>query len=228
MSAIKPKLSFLIICRCILVLWLLVLSFLVFSNLGVTTQLVNVANTDQKSPHIQAIEAQLIQLSEQLNVQRQALLTNPTVSQAELTHTQQELKTRIQAVSDQFDNYATKAEIQALQLQLNALSETVQKLQEAITTKPVAPTQPTPTTTIQPARTAQPQRAAAQPFKVLGSELRGGERFLAVQPLGHDEIASVILLGAGHSISNWILQSIGDNTAIFKVANRQRRVSIPQ
>lgn len=227
MSTIKPKLAFLIICRCILVLWLLVLSFLVFSNLGVTTQLVNVANTDQKSPHIQAIEGQLIQLSEQLNVQRQALLTNPTVSQAELTHTQQELRTRIQAVSDQFDNYAAKAEIQALQLQLNALSETVQKLQDAIS-KPAIPVQATPTAAIQPARTTQPQKAAAQPFKILGSELRGGERFLAVQPLGHDEIASVILLGAGHSISNWVLQSIGDNTAIFKVANRQRRVSIPQ
>lgn len=228
MSVTKPKLSFTVICRCILVLWLLVLSFLVFSNLGVTTQLMNAASSDQKSLHIQAIEGQLVQLSAQLNAQRQALLTNPTVSQADLTDTQQELRTRIQAVGEQFDNYAPKAEIQALQLQLDALSEAVQKLQEAITAKPVVPVQATPTTAIQPARTAQPQRAAAQPFQVLGSEFRGGERFLVVQPSGRHAMDSVILLGQGQRISNWVLQSIGDNTATFKVGNRQRRLSIPQ
>lgn len=242
MGKAKPKISFAAICRCAFVIWVLLLSALVFSILGTTNRLMHHAASGEQSIHLKALESEVIQLSAQLAAQQSALHQKPYAYQADLDRTRQEFLADVDALGVQLEEFASQAEMQMLQGQLEALSGLVQKLQEAITTRllqqtavpavvPAATSAATPVVTSatnRSARAVQPQRTPAQPFKILGSELRGGERFLSVMPANNGSIESIMLLGAGHSISNWVLESIDDTTATFKVGSQVRRLVIPQ
>ncbi|EPB9484127.1 hypothetical protein ACRZHM_000657 [Citrobacter braakii] len=66
------------------------------------------------------------------------------------------------------------------------------------------------------------------PFRVIGSELRAGQRTVSVAPAGGALSASQIqVLLPGESIGHWRLQDIDRNTAVFRAGEQIRRVAIP-
>ena len=65
------------------------------------------------------------------------------------------------------------------------------------------------------------------PFEVLGTELRGGEEFLAVAPRDAHSLSQARVLRAGESDGDWTLESIEGRTAVFKRGEQLRRMAIP-
>lgn len=68
---------------------------------------------------------------------------------------------------------------------------------------------------------------ATLPFTLLGVEMRGGERFLALAPLGAKALSQVRVLRAGEADGEWRLVALNENTATFEVAGHLQHVPVP-
>jgi len=66
-----------------------------------------------------------------------------------------------------------------------------------------------------------------RPFRVLGAELRGGERFLSVTPIPAGSLATTRLLREGDAFGDWWLHSIDAHVAVFRVNGLRVRVAVP-
>lgn len=202
-------------------LWLIVLSSLSLINLAMLAEKDQATKSSEYDRQFQQLFAQLAVFTEQLNSEQQ----QPTVSQADLTNVQQELYGRIQALSEQLNQFALKKDVAELQNRITTNNERIDKLEDDISTLSVQ---------IHSLNTTQPKTKTVAkgsvvytpPFQVLGAELRGGERMLVILPKGKNSIDSVQLIGAGQSYSNWQLQSFNSKTAVFTVGNKTRRLAI--
>ena len=66
------------------------------------------------------------------------------------------------------------------------------------------------------------------PFRVIGSELRAGQRTVSIAPASGDLSASQILVVLpGESVGPWRLEDIDRNTAVFRAGEQTRRLAIP-
>lgn len=66
------------------------------------------------------------------------------------------------------------------------------------------------------------------PFRVVGAELRAGQRSVSVAPsIGDFTPAQLQVLLPGDAVGPWRLQAIEGNTAVFQAGNQTRRVAIP-
>ena len=66
------------------------------------------------------------------------------------------------------------------------------------------------------------------PFRVVGAELRAGQRSVSVAPsTGDFTPAQLQVLLPGDAVGPWRLQAIEGNTAVFQAGNHTRRVAIP-
>ncbi|CRQ82302.1 hypothetical protein PAERUG_P45_London_17_VIM_2_12_12_01911 [Pseudomonas aeruginosa] len=66
------------------------------------------------------------------------------------------------------------------------------------------------------------------PFRVVGAELRAGQRSVSVAPSTGDFMpAQLQVLLPGDAVGPWRLQAIEGNTAVFQAGNQTRRVAIP-
>lgn len=83
----------------------------------------------------------------------------------------------------------------------------------------------------------QPQQATPPPpesptFRVMGVEVRGGERFVAILPVGKAGLNQARLLRPGETEGAWKLDDIEDQAAVFRSAqagseNVTRRLALP-
>ena len=69
--------------------------------------------------------------------------------------------------------------------------------------------------------------ALEPPFSVLGIELRGGERVLAIAPLGSRVLAQARLLRVGDTEDHWHLDTLTATAAQFRVDGRSQRIEVP-
>ena len=65
------------------------------------------------------------------------------------------------------------------------------------------------------------------PFRVLGVELRGGERFLSITSTAAASLAGARLLREGDADGGWHLQSIEARAAVFRVDGQVQRLAVP-
>lgn len=214
-------------CRFLVLLWLLVLTGLVFSNLATTTRMqVDIAQNPQER-HVLALEETVAGLAGQLA----AVQERPWVHQDQWQEVQRELHGRIRTINDNLAGLAKQSELQALKAQLQQLQHDLQAQQvqrAAPVVKPAAPADATPSQGGKARVERQGGANATPPFKVLGVELRGGERLLSVLPTGEASVTSVLLLHAGQHIGQWRLEAIEDRHAVFKVGARTHRIAIGQ
>lgn len=71
------------------------------------------------------------------------------------------------------------------------------------------------------------QKESTPPFVVLGIEWRGGERFVAVSSAETEGLAAVHLLRVGDHESDWELQALEGDTAVFARAGHIERIHVP-
>lgn len=118
-------------------------------------------------------------------------------------------------------NLTATARIDALQ----PLAERVQALEQQLarvkrTTAAPKTSQLTPPT---------PQKPLLQdpPFSVIGSELRGGERFLSIAPFEAHTIGQIRVMRPGDVEGSWRLDAVDASHATFTVDGLARRLSLP-
>ncbi|WP_372437163.1 hypothetical protein ACCM60_18550 [Pseudomonas chlororaphis subsp. aureofaciens] len=74
---------------------------------------------------------------------------------------------------------------------------------------------------------ARAPKVLQPPFQVMGVELRGGERFLAVAPRSATSLSQIRLLRVGESESSWTLEAIGSAQATFRVDGKAQQLVMP-
>lgn len=130
-------------------------------------------------------------------------------------------------------------ERQALELRLNTIEQAIGSrptadnllpLQARIEQLEMRLSVPRPTPAAAPrARVATPAKpkAVEPPFRVIGAELRAGERFLAILPSASGELSQVRLLRPGETEAGWHLESIEGNSALFRYGDDSHHLPVP-
>lgn len=138
-------------------------------------------------------------------------------------------------------------QLQAQQVELNALKDSLEALKKSAATAPAENTAPAgkPSVSVPPAPSATakiipkhkptpiksaPRKAVRRvarkaPFVLTGVEQRGTAAFAAVAPQGFSDLSQVRLIGEGESVAGWTLVSAGHGQATFRVNGRLQTVS---
>lgn len=201
-----------VVVRSLLWLWLACLS--VFMFLGHQT-LTDLADREPIDARLLRLEAQVASLAETTH----ALQQRPAaVTAAALQDTRQVLEARIAQVEQAQGSHAAEAALQALRAEVEQI-----KARQQVTVRAAAP-----------AQARSPNKAAAQPaprplpLRVVGAELRAGQRSLSVAPAtGAFTADQIQVLLPGDAVGPWRLQAIEGNTAVFQAGEQIRRVAIP-
>jgi hypothetical protein len=202
----------------ILCTWLIGLSVLLFVSLRMTGSLAQQDQLDLAQRQQQLLETRLTALAENLQA-LQALPQAATVTV--LQSTRESLEARLAAVEQAVSSLATADDVAALRTAV----EQIKARQAAARTSTKALPR-----TARPAVTAP--KAEPLPFRVIGAELRAGQRSILVAPLASsisgplsaDQLQPVL---PGESVGAWRLEAIEDQTAVFRSGEQTRRLAIP-
>ncbi|MEL7630326.1 hypothetical protein AAGW04_15180 [Pectobacterium aroidearum] len=213
-TAIALRHTSTIIIRLLVWVWLGVLTALAVLNYRATTNLVKREQVDASLQQVQVLEGRLTELADNI----QALEARPVPASATaLRSMQQSLETRIAQMEQTQENYASTQVVQTLRDELTQLkSQQKAAIQSA----------PTTSRTINPDVTAS--RKMPFPFRILGLELRAGQRMVSIAPAsGEPAPEQIQLVLPGETVSQWRLETIDGDTAIFSRAGQTRRLAIP-
>ena len=192
-------------------LWLIGLSVLV--ALGYQT-MNDQADQERLDSRLQRLEAQATGLAETV----EAIQQRPAVATAaDLKDTRQILEARAAQVEKSLSAYAAADDLQALRAEV----EQVKARQTAA--RAAAPAQPR--TRNKPAAKPEPPPL---PFRIVGAELRAGERSVSVAPSNGDFTPDQLqVLLPGDAVGPWRLQAVEGSTAVFQAGDQTRHVAIP-
>ncbi|HBP0979029.1 hypothetical protein QRD40_05345 [Comamonas sp. Y6] len=194
-------------------LWLWLIGLSVFVALGY--QATNdQAGQQRLDSHLQRLEAQVAALTETT----QALQQRPAAATAAgLQDARKVLEARIAQVEQALSDRAAADELQALRAEVEQF--------KARQTAALAASPAQPRTTRKPAAKPEPPPL---PFRVIGAELRAGERSVSVALSAEDFTPDQVqVLLPGDAFGPWRLQSIEGSTAVFQTGGHTRRVAIP-
>ncbi|MFP9441981.1 hypothetical protein [Pectobacterium brasiliense] len=169
---------------------------------------------DARMQQIHVLEESVTELADSM----QALEARPVpASTTALQGMQQNLETRIAQIEQKQENQASTQAVQTLRDELERL-----KSQQAV----ARPSPPTTHRTASP--TATTPRKILFPFRILGLELRAGQRMVSLAPAsGKLSSNQIQLVSLGETVDQWRLDAIEGNTAIFSRAGQTRRLAIP-
>ena len=193
--------------------WLLLISAaVVIDHVSLTTQ-AEEAEDAMPSMSVTLLEARLAELAREIEQQRQAPAALPLGRyESERVALDQRLEALEQAV-----DYRPTIDLQSLQTRIDRLEVRLATVRSAPTTAsrlPVrAPARPRP---IEPS------------FRVIGVELRAGERFLSILPTDAAALAQARLLRAGETEAGWRLEVMEDGAAVFRHGDEVRRLTVPE
>lgn len=194
--------------------WLVVLSILVGIGYRAMTGLADRAYVDSGLRQVQVLEARIVELADSVQM-LQAQPESATV--AVLSETRQRLETRLIRMEQTLADRSAAEELQALR---TAVEQIKTRLQPAPT---VPPPQTKPVTPV-----VGTARQSPFPFRVVGSEMRAGQRSVSVAPVKDELTADKIqVVLPGEAVGQWRLQAIEASTAVFQNGKQTRRLVIP-
>ncbi|EPN9802960.1 hypothetical protein CJU54_04280 [Pseudomonas aeruginosa] len=194
-------------------IWLLLISLIAVVNSVGLSRLTEQARRDTQGTQIKALAEQVAELAQQAEAsKRQPKLA----SQAEVAAARQALETRLASLEQAQPNAAHASDLQALQERVGAVETRQQELRSTApaTLRPRVPV-------------VVKTKVPTPPFRVVGLELRGGERFLSIAAPATNSLENVRLLREGDSDGGWQLQSIEAHAALFLVNGQPQRVALP-
>ena len=197
-------------------LWLWLIGLSVFVALGYQT-MNDQADQERLDSRLQRLEARSAGLVESI----EAIQQRPAVATAaDLKDTRQVLEGRAAQVEKTLSGYAAADDLQALRAE-------VEQIKARQTAAPVpraaAPAQPRAS-----GKAAAKPEPPPLPFRVVGAELRAGQRSVSVAPSSADFTPDQLqVLLPGDALGPWRLQAIEGNTAVFQAGDQTRRVAIP-
>ena len=194
-------------------MWLWLIGLSVFVALGY--QAVN-EQVDQEllNSRLQRLEAQAVGLAEAI----EAIQQRPTVATAaDLKDTRKILEARAAQVETTLSGYAAADDLQALRTEVEQIKTRQTVARTAAPAQPRTPRRPN----------AKPEPLPL-PFRIVGAELRAGQRSLSVAPSSGDFTPDQLqVLLPGDAIGSWRLQAVEGSTAVFQTGDQTRRVAIP-
>jgi len=198
-----------VVVRSLLWLWLICLSIFVFLNHRVMSDLADREPVDSGLRHL---ETQVAGLAENMRQQ-------PEVATAtDLQDTRRALEARIARVEQALDGHAAMDDLQALRAEVDQIKARQAMDRSAALAQPHSPSRST---------AAKPEPPPL-PFRVVGAELRAGQRSVSVAPATNNFTADQVqVLLPGDVVGPWRLQAIEGNTAVFQAGEQVRRVAIP-
>ncbi|UQQ12630.1 hypothetical protein [Xanthomonas arboricola] len=197
-------------------LWLWLIGLSVFVALGYQT-MNDQADQERLDSRLQRVEARAAALVESIK----AIQQRPAVATAaDLKDTRQVLEARTAQVETTLSGYAAADDLQALRAE-------VEQIKARQTAAPVpraaAPAQPRAS-----GKAAAKPEPPPLPFRVVGAELRAGQRSVSVAPSSADFTPDQLqVLLPGDAVGPWRLQAVEGNTAVFQAGDQTRRVAIP-
>ncbi len=201
-----------VVMQSLLWLWLIGLSIFAALNYQAMNGLADRKWVDSRLQHL---EAQVASLTETT----QALQQRPAAATASgLQDIRQALDARIAHIEQTLFGLATLDDLQALRAEVDQIKTRQATTRAAAPAKPRTQSKPT---------AAQPEPTPL-PFRIVGAELRAGQRSVSVVPAAGDFTADQVqVLLPGDATGPWRLQAIDGNTAVFKAGEQTRRVAIP-
>ena len=194
-------------------MWLWLIGLSVFVALGY--QAVN-EQVDQEllNSRLQRLEAQAVGLAEAI----EAIQQRPTVATAaDLKDTRELLEARAAQVETTLSGYAAADDLQALRTEVEQIKTRQTVARAAAPAPPRTPSRPS----------AKPEPPPL-PFRIVGAELRAGQRSLSVAPNnGNFTPDQLQVLLPGDAVGPWRLQAVEGNTAVFQAGDQTRRMAIP-
>ncbi|MGB3288574.1 MAG: hypothetical protein WBA83_04815 [Burkholderiaceae bacterium] len=194
--------------------WLIVLSILVGTGYQTMAGLADRTHVDSGLRQVQVLETRIAELAD--SVQRLDAQPEPATVAA-LREARQRFETRLTQMEQMIaDRSATQA-LQALRTEVEQLKVHAQP----------APTVPPP-----PSKPVTPVVATARqssfPFRVVGSEIRAGQRSVSVAPVkGELTVDTIQVVLPGEAVGQWRLQAIEASAAVFQNGKQTRRLVIP-
>jgi len=192
-------------------LWLLGLSALVAFGYQVMN---NQTDQERLDSRLQRLEAQATGLAETI----EAIQQRPAIATAaDLKDTRQILEARAAQVEKALSGYAAADDLQALRVEVEQIKTRQTAARTAAPVQPRAPSKPA----------AKPEPPPL-PFRIVGAELRAGQRSVSVAPSNGDFTPDQLqVLLPGDAIGLWRLQAVEGSTAVFQAGDQTRRVAIP-
>ena len=194
--------------------WLIGLSVIVGLGYRVMTELADWERVDTGLRQLQVLEARVTELADGM----QALEARPApATAAELQAVRQALEPRIGHVEQAQESRATTDDLQALRNELEQIRA------HQATARTAAPPQ-----VRSPKPAAATPRVAPFPYRVVGAELRAGQRSVSIAPAtGEITAGQLQVMLPGDVVGQWRLQAIDGNTAVFQAGGQTRRLAIP-
>lgn len=193
--------------------WLLLISAVVVSDHVILSTRADRTEDAVPAMQLSELEAQLAELAREIEQQRQG----PAALRWERYESERvALDQRLEALEQAVDDRPT--------IDLQSLQTRIDRLEVRLATVRSAPT----------AASRPPVRAPARPrhvepsFRVIGVELRAGERFLSILPADAAALAQARLLRAGETEAGWRLEVMEDGAAVFRHGDEVRRLTVPE
>jgi hypothetical protein len=145
----------------------------------------------------------------------------PSVSESRFNVAQQAWDARLAQLEEKMSGAVRHDELTTLHDRLNAVETRLAGIRQTRT-----PATPRP----RPAQ-AEPAKAPevlVAPFTVLGIDVRGGESFLSLAPLGTDSLSQVRVLRVGETYGDWRLEKLDAAAAEFRVGERSIRLELSE
>ncbi|CAI2536652.1 Uncharacterised protein [Serratia ficaria] len=199
--------------RAATITWILLISAGTVVNYVALSNLATQTSASAQKPQVAVLETRLRELSQQIEAQRQqpsAMTTTRYESE------RQAIEQRVSTIERSLDDRLTAESLSPLLTRIEQL-ESRQAKAAQVTSAP----------TLTQKNQASKPKAAVPPFKVIGLEMRGGERFLSIQPSGGAASPLTGVLRPGESEAGWRLETIEDRTAVFQNNGRVLRVVEP-
>jgi hypothetical protein len=141
-------------------------------------------------------------------------------TQASFDTVRQTLEERLAKLEQEPPTHTAAADVEHLQSRLEQLEARLKQVRQP-PAPVVAPVHRPP-----PAEAAKPL-TVEPPFRLLGIDLRAGERFLSIAPAGTRSLADARVLRLGEVESGWQLESLEGRTAVFRFEGQARQLTVP-
>ncbi|UJB64362.1 hypothetical protein YS110_06195 [Acidovorax sp. YS12] len=201
-----------VVVQSLLWLWLVCLSVFVFLGHQVMNGL---ADQERVDAGLQRLEAQVANLAETT----QALQQRPAAATAAgLQDAREALEVRIAQIEQALGGLAATDDLQSLRAEVEQIKAHQAAARAATLAQPRSPGRPA----------ASKPEPLPLPFRIVGTELRAGQRSVTIAPATGDFTADQVqVLLPGDAVGPWRLQAIEGNTAVFQVGEQLRRVALP-
>ncbi|GMV68588.1 MAG: hypothetical protein AMXMBFR76_10270 [Pseudomonadota bacterium] len=192
--------------------WLLLISAVALINSVGLSRLADRTQGSAQDAQVKALGLRVADLERQADADRRR---PAPISQAYFANARQALDERMTRLEAAEETSALAVDLQTLQARVNGIETRLEKTRQvASAARPRAPVATKP-------------KMPEPPFRVLGVELRGGERFLSITSTASTSLAGARLLREGDAEGGWQLQAIEAQAGVFHVNGQTVRVAVP-